>query len=163
MSVPAGYGSWGGVPDTCRVRAKRRSPWASSRVPLTAPQAAAIGASSPGSTSLVNSSNTPRVTSNVASTMPPRVQRRPNRSSAANPPGNPQQAGQDRRDAQQPDEHARVDEPGEPVAKQQQHGTHDRGDGRRESQPEPGTWADCQGETERHEATGDPEQGEEGD
>lgn len=95
--------------------------------------------------------------------MPPRVQRRPNRSSAANPPGNPQQAGQDRRDAQQPDEHARVDEPGEPVAKQQQHGTHDRGDGRRESQPEPGTWADCQGETERHEATGDPEQGEEGD
>ena len=88
MCEGAGYGFWGGGPDACQVRAKRRSrsPWASSRVPATAPQAAAIGASCPGSTSLVNSSRTPSATSNVPSTMPPRVQRRPNRSSAANPP-----------------------------------------------------------------------------
>ena len=35
------------------------------------------------------------------------------------------------------------------IAKQHQHGTDDRGDGRRQPQPKSRTWADGQGETER--------------
>src|SRR5215212_6480176 len=76
-------------PDACRqVRATRRSPspWASSRMPLTAPQAAPIGTSRSGSTSRVSSSRAPSPSSKVPRTIPPRVQRRPTRSSAANPP-----------------------------------------------------------------------------
>jgi hypothetical protein len=50
------------------------------------PQVATIGTSSPGSISLVSSSSAPSASSNVPSTIPPSVQRRPTRSSAANPP-----------------------------------------------------------------------------
>ena len=55
-------------------------------MPLTAPQAATIGTSRSGSTPLVSSSRAPSASSNVPSTIPPSVQRRPTRSSAANPP-----------------------------------------------------------------------------
>ena len=104
MSQAPRLRSWVGVPGACRqVRAKRRSrsPWASSRMPLTAPQAARsapAGRGRPrGSAAAERRARAPRCRARsrrVSSGVPPAPR--------CEPAEDPQQAREHRRDAQQP-------------------------------------------------------------